>query len=501
MTRSPLLPWTAAAALAALAGGCAVGPNYRRPDAHVPAAFKEVAGWKAAAPADASPRGPWWQDFHDPLLSDLAGQVAAANQTLRQSAANYEAAREAARAERATFFPTLGIDASATRSKSRSGGATTVGGQVISSGSNPVNTYGATGSASWSPDFWGRVRRQTEADVAAAQADAAALASARLSIQAELATDYLELRILDARRQLLINAEDSYQRTLQIAQNKYKAGVAARNDVITAQTQLDSTRAQVIDTRIQRAQLEHAIAVLIGKAPADFAIAPREAVGIAVPAIPPQLPSALLERRPDVAQSERSVVAANARIGVQVAAYFPNLSLTAQGGFQGSPVSKLFTLPFRFWSLGAAASDTLLDFGARSADVRGAEAGYDAAVAGYRQTVLTALQQVEDHLAALRLLAEESAVQQNAVSDAAQASKIAENEYRAGTVDYTTVVTAQVTELNNRETALQIEQNRLSNSIALIQALGGGWEQSDLPSSGQVLARKSQAPEQVAAPR
>jgi len=333
------------------------------------------------------------------------------------------------------------------------------------------------------PDTWGKLRRTVEADVANAQASAADLALARLSTQATLAQDYIGLRTTDDKIRLLEVTVEAYKRTLKITQNKYAVGVAAKSDVITAQTQLDSTRAQLIAAGVQRAQYEHAMAVLVGNAPSEFSIARTPAIGLSIPEVPAQLASTLLERRPDIAAAERLAAAANAKIGIQTAAYFPSLSLSGTGGYEGSPLSQLFTAPFRFWTLGAQATDSLLDWGQRHDLVLSARAAYEATAANYRQTVLTALQQVEDNLAGLRLLKEEAEVEDAAVNEAAQAAQIALNEYNAGTVDFTTVATAQVTELTNRETALGIIQSQLTSSVALIQALGGGWKTDDLPRS------------------
>jgi NodT family efflux transporter outer membrane factor (OMF) lipoprotein len=436
-------------------------------------------------------------------LNDLEGRVATSNFSLQQTAANYEEARQMARADRATLLPTLSADGSAQREKTGSNGAVASGGGGInvSAPTGPVSTFSASLQASWEPDFWGKVRRLTEGAVATAQADAADLASARLSTQASLAEDYIGLRILDAKKQLLDHAVEDYRRTLSITQNKYDVGVAARSDVLTAQTQLDSTRTQALDVGVQRAQLEHAIAVLVGRAPSEFSIAPRPALDLAVPDIPLELPSQLLERRPDIAAAERAMAAANANIGVQTSAYFPDLTLSAAGGFEGSPLDQLFTAPNRFWSLGSQLSETLFDAGERRAEVLQARAAYDASVAGYRQTVLSAFQQVEDNLAGLRILGQEVQIQDAAVSEAADATRITLNEYKAGTVDFTTVTTAQVTELTNRETALAIIQSRLTAGVALVEALGGGWSASDLPTAHQVVTKHSQDGAVVAAPR
>ena len=495
-----------------LLAGCAVGPSYHRPTVATPAAFKEADGWKAAAPSDTTERGAWWEAFHDPLLNDLEAQLNASNLTLQQAIATYEQARQLARADRATLFPTISASGSGTRAKASSGRSAVSGGSstsstssgtgttsgtgtggstvVISSGA-PTNAFSASLGATWSLDFWGRIRQQTASDIAAAQASAADLANARLSLQSTLAQDYVLLRAADERVRLRNNAVDAYGRTLTIAKNKYGVGLVARNDVSAAQAQLDAARAQALDATIQRAQLEHAIAVLVGKAPGDFSIAPVPTLALAVPSVPAQLPSALLERRPDVAAAERNVAAANARVGVQTAAYFPTVSLTADGGFQGSELNRLFRVPNRFWSVGANLGETIFDFGRRRAELKSAEANYDAAVANYRHTVLTAFQQVEDNLIGLRVLDQETELEQAAVNEAAEAARIALNEYNAGIVDFTTVATAQVNELNNRQTALVIQQNRLTAAVALIEALGGGWSSAELPSAHNVLARRA----------
>ena len=479
------LRFSLTAAGLALLAACAVGPDYRRPAVATPSAYREAGDWKAATPDDAAARGPWWRALGDSRLDELEAEVAGSNQSLKQAEANYEAAREIARADRATFLPSIAAAGSADKTHTTLAGTSSV--------------YSAALQGTWSPDFWGRVRRETEADIAAAESTAAALASARLSTQAALAQDYIALRVLDEKKRLLDHAVEDYRRTLQISQNKYAVGVSARSDVISAQAQLDATRAQAIDIGVQRAQFEHAIAVLVGRPPSELAIAPLPVLGVAVPAIPAQLPSDLLQRRPDVAAAERSVAAANARVGVQTAAYFPDVTLSASGGYQGSPLDRLFTAPFRFWSLGASVNESLIDFGQRRAEVLQARAAYDATVAGYRETVLAAFQQVEDNLAALRIQEQEAQVEDSAVNEAAEAARITMNEYRAGTVDYTTVVTSQVNELNDREAALAILQSRLAAAVSLIEALGGGWSAADLPTSHQVLARHSQAGPAVAA--
>ena len=456
------------AAFIALMAGCAVGPDYKRPASAVPAEFKENPGWKVAAPDDGANKGPWWEVFNDPVLNALESQVNASNETVRQAVANYEEARQIVRSDRTGYLPFVSIAGSAQRSKPTQ--ATSIG------PSRATSIYTADLQASWEPDIWGKLRRTVEADAATAAASEADLANARLSMQAALAQDYIGLRATDDKIRLLEDAVAAYSRTLKITQNKYAVGVAALNDVITAQTQLDSTRAQLIAAGVQRAQFEHAVAVLVGKAPSDFAVARTPTIGLTLPEVPAQVPSSLLERRPDVAAAERLAEAANARIGIQTAAYFPALSLSGSAGYEGSPIGSLITAPFKFWTLGAQAADSLLDWGQRHDLVLSAKAAYEASAANYRQTVLTALQQVEDNLAGLRILKEEAQVQDAAVAEASLAAQIALNEYNAGTVDFTTVATEQVTELTNRETQLGITQSQLTSSVALIQALGGGWD-------------------------
>jgi NodT family efflux transporter outer membrane factor (OMF) lipoprotein len=471
-----------------LAAGCAVGPDYKRPEVATPAAFKEGADWGAAVPSDDTRRGPWWEVFNDPVLSGLESQVDSANLTIAQAAANYDEARQIARADRTAYLPTIGVSGSATRERVPAAETETVQGFPATGHSLQETSYAAELTGSWAPDFWGKVRRTVESDVATAQANAADLASARLSTEATLATDYIELRSSDDQMRLLENAVAAYRRTVSITKNKYAVGVSARSDIITAQTELDSTRAQLIGVGVQRAQYEHAIAILLGKAPADFSISRRAELGITMPKIPPVVPAKLLERRPDISAAERAAASANAKIGIQTAAYFPAVTLTGAGGYEGSPLSQLISRPFEFWTLGASAADTLLDWGQRHDLVLSAKATYLATAENYKLTVLTAFQQVEDNLAEIRILGQEALVESDAVTEAAQASQIAVNEYNAGTVDFTTVVAAQVTELTNRETALGIIQNQLTSSVALIQALGGGWTTDDLPKPGKVVS-------------
>jgi len=476
----PLLVGLVAGSLAA----CAVGPNYHRPSAPVPQRFKEADGWKPAEPRDAASGTDWWSVYDDATLSELEKQIDVSNQTLKASEASWRQAVALVSQARSQLFPTIGVTASATRSRGPQGVANLTGTTTTttSPSSHPVNQFDLLGSASWDIDIWGKIRRTIESDVASAQASEADLAAARLSLQGMLATDYIELRVADEQRQLLDETVEGYKRALQITQNQYNVGIVAKTDVITAETQLEGAQSQQINVGVTRATLEHAIAVLVGKPPADFALAPAT-LGSAVPVVPTGVPSTLLERRPDVAEAERKMAAANALVGVAISAYFPDLTLTGTYGFTNTMLSHLISAPNNLWSVGGSAADTLLDFGARSSQVRQARAAYDNAVANYRETVLTSFQQVEDQLATLRILEQQVQVQEQAVKSANQAAQLTLNQYKAGTVAYTAVVTQQSIALADAETLLTIRQNRLTASVALIQALGGGWDASTLGSA------------------
>jgi len=381
---------------------------------------------------------------------------------------------------RAGLFPTIGVSATATRSGGTGGRATSAAtGGTVTPLTHPVNEFELAGTATWDIDIWGKIRRTIESDVANAQASEADLAAARLSAQATLATDYIQLRVADEQRQLLAKTVEGYKRSLEITQNQYHVGVVAKADVITAQTQLGGAQSQLIAIGVTRATLEHAIAVLIGKAPADFSLPPAT-LGATVPVTPVGVPSSLLERRPDVAAAEQRMAAANAQIGVAISAYFPDLTLSGTYGFASNVFSGLVHASNNFWSVGGALNETLLDFGARSAQVRQTRAAYDATVANYRQTVLTAFQQVEDELATLRILEQQVEVQEETVKSADLSVQLTLNQYRAGTVAYTSVVTAQAIALGDAQTLLTIRQNRLVASTALIQALGGGWDAASI---------------------
>jgi NodT family efflux transporter outer membrane factor (OMF) lipoprotein len=467
--------------LALLLSGCMVGPDYNRPDAPVPGVYKELAGWKQAAPNDEIDRGAWWSIYHDPELDQLERQVAVSNQNVKSFEAAYRAAAALVRETQAELFPTVGVTSSVTRNRgggSNAGFASSGGGQ---GGGGAANTeYLVEGNASWAPDIWGKVRRQIESNQAAAQVSAADLANATLSAQGTLAVDYVNLRFEDALQHLLTDTVAEYQRALDITQNQYHAGTASSADVVTAQAQLLTTQAQLVAVGVLRGQYEHAIAILTGHPPADLTI-PVTTLARDVPVVPPGMPSTLLERRPDIAAAERQMQEENALIGVAVSAYYPDVTLSALAGFVGNPLSQLFNVANRVWSLGASASETIFDAGARSAAVDVARATYDQNVAIYRQTVLTAFQQVEDELVALRVLERQATAEDAAVAAARHAVQVTMNQYLAGTVAYTSVITEQTLALGDEQTALAIQQSRLVASVTLIQALGGGWQTQDLP--------------------
>ncbi len=474
---------------------CMVGPDYHRPaSVGSLAPFKEAPpGWTTAQPADASPKGEWWKVYHDPLLDRLERTIVLSNQTVKEYEAQYREAQATVDVARSALFPTLGLTASATRSQfgggaSAAGGvATTAGTTVVASGGSAgrgggaANLYTLEGSASWDLDVWGRIRRQIESDVAAAQVSAADLDNAALSAQASLATDYFELRNQDALLQLYRDTVKAYADALRITRNQYNAGTTPLGNVAAAETQLDTVQAELINVGVLRAQYEHAIAVLTGVSPSELSIA-EGTLTPDVPIAPAVLPSTLLERRPDIAAAERAMQEENALIGVQIAAYYPDISLSALYGYSGNPIGSLIQAANRVWSIGASATETLFEGGLRNADVAVARAAYDLQVATYRQTVLTAFQQVEDELVALRILEQQAAAEATAVKAAQLSVKLALNQYLAGTVAYTTVVTEQEALLINQQTALSVQEERLVASVALVQALGGGFTTADVPS-------------------
>lgn len=476
--KMPLQP-IAAAVLALSLSACTLGPDYQRPELPVAAEFKQAEGWKAAAPADVLARGEWWRLYGDAELDALVGRLNVDNQNLAAAEAQFRQARALVRGARSQLFPILSGSAGVTRSAQGSGSSDTSGGSF---GSGVSESYEAGLSASWEADIWGRLRRNLEANRANMQASAADLAAVRLSLQAELVQTYLQLRVIDEHQRLLDQTVAAYARSLRLTENQYRAGIVPKSDVSQAQTQLKSTQAQAIDLRWQRAQMEHAIAVLIGVAPSELDIAVREDIP-ALPGVPLVVPSQLLERRPDIAAAERQVMAANANIGVAEAAWYPDLTLSASGGYRNSSFSDLFSVPNRFWSLGPQLALTLLDFGSRRAELERAEASYDQTVATYRQTVLDSFREVEDYLVQLRVLEEEAVVQREALEAAQESLRLIENQYRAGTVDFLSVATVQTTALNNERTNLTLLGDRLTASVLLIAALGGGWDSAQLDQS------------------
>jgi NodT family efflux transporter outer membrane factor (OMF) lipoprotein len=478
-------------ALAAVlvASGCMVGPDYKRPPPADPPTmdFKETTGpvvgaaanFQPAMPRDAIDRGPWWAMYADPTLDRLAAQIDISNQTLIQAEAAYRQARALVRQDASGLYPTVSGGAGYTQSGSGSGSSrSTAGGVVAGSGSTGQFTAGP--SLNWEIDLWGRIRRQVESDSAAAQASAADLANARLSAQANMAINYFSMRISEQRMRVYQASVAAYTRSVEIVQNQLDAGIVSRVDLAQAQTQLEQTRAQLVAENITRATFEHAVAVLAGKAPAELSVEPGP-VPPEIPTMEPGIPSTLLERRPDIAAAERQMAAANAQIGVAVAAYYPNISLASTVTLVGSSLNALLTLSNAVWSVGPQIAATLIDGGALKAQVEGARARYDSQVALYRQTILVAFQQVEDALVQQRVLEQQERVQRAAVAAARLAERLSLNQYQLGTVPYTTVVQTQTAALSAEQTLLSIRLNRLTASANLVLALGGGWRDTDLP--------------------
>ncbi|MFS2225462.1 efflux transporter outer membrane subunit [Pantoea sp. B65] len=454
--------------MALLLSGCAVGPDYQRPSAAVPAHYKNAKGWREATPQDHLGKGAWWAVYNDPTLSGLLSQVRISNQNVAQYEAQYRQALALAAESRADLLPTVTGTASSTRSGSSS---TSSSGSVQQSVSN---SHSLQASASWELDLWGKLRRTLEENRASADASAAELANITLSAQSTLAQDYFQLRVMDQQIALYQQSVAAYQRYLQVIENKYQAGSESRATLAQAQTQLESARASALDLSWQRAQLEHAIAMLIGKTPAEFSL-PVATLAASLPPIPDALPSQLLQRRPDIAYAERNVAAANAAVGVAIAGYYPDLTLSASGGFSGSALHNLVSLPNRAWSLGPELSGTLLDFGATSAKVDQARAAYDASVASYRQAVLTGFQEVENYLVELNTLQTEVLAQQRAAEAAKQSARVTYNQYQAGMIDYLDVASTENTSLSQQQNLLSLQSTQWVTSVELIAALGGGW--------------------------
>lgn len=451
----PYLPF-----IVLLLAGCSVGPDYQRPSMAMPVHYKEARGWQPATPRDAQSKGEWWLVCHDATLSGLLSQVSVSNQNVATYSAQYRQAQALAAESRAALFPSLGYDGSVTRS----------GSQITTSSSHQ-----AALSASWELDLWGKLRRTLEEDRASASASAAELANITLSAQSELAQDYFQLRIMDQKIARYQQSVDAYQRYLNVIGRQYQAGTASRATLAQAQLQLESARASAQDEQWQRAQMEHAIALLVGKAPADFSLAAAPLTATP-PAIPAALPGELLQRRPDIAYAERNMAAANAAVGVAVAGYYPDLTLSASAGVSSSVLHSLFSLPSRVWSLGPELSGTLFDAGATSAKVDQARAGWEASVATYRQTVLTAMQEVEDKLVELNTLQGEIAAQQRATDAAQTSARVTRLQYDAGMINYLDVATTENSSLSAQQSLLTLQSTQWVSSVALIAALGGSWQ-------------------------
>ncbi len=469
-------------AIGLVLAGCAVGPNYHLPAATakgvaMPPAYKEAEGWTQAAPSDAVSRQDWWKVFDDPVLDSLEAKVVVSNQTLAQDEAAYRQAKALFDQQRATLFPTVTLGGQGTQSQSPTGFTGAQG--ALTPGSKPIDIYSTSLGLSWDVDVWGRIRRSIEAAHATAQASAGDLANATLSAQTLVAAEYFQLREADAEKRVIDETVKGYADTLRINQAQTKAGTGPLSNELTAQSQLKSAQAQAVDLVKTRAQLEHAIAVLVGEAPADLTIQAADWNPV-VPAVPVSMPSALLQRRPDIAAAERRMQAANAGIGVNEAGYFPDIQVSGQYGFTTTVLKQLANARNNNWAIGATAVETLFNAGATSAKVRQARAAYDAAVANYRQTVLTAFAQVEDNIAALRVLEAQSDLDRAASEEADHAEDLINKQYQVGAVDYTTVVVAQRIALTARVAALQAAKDRLVTMIDLVSAFGGGWSATQL---------------------
>lgn len=498
LARRKTLAALAVSVLVFLAGCRTVGPNYTKaPPLPTPPAFKEqpppnfkeaeAAGWKQSQPGDAYEKGKWWEVYNDPALNALEEQVSISNQNVMQSEALYREAKAAVRVARAALYPTVGFNPTLTNTSL--GGSAAGTNTAVSAGGVTRSLFDLPFTASWEPDLWGNIGRGITASAETAQATAGDLENAKLLYQSELAQDYFSLRGADSEMALLRTTDDSYQEYLTLTRNRFNGGVASDLDVAQAETQLYGLETQLIDLGVARAQYEHAIAMLTGKAPAELTI-PATVEMRLPPPVPVGVPSQLLERRPDVAAAERRVASANEQIGIAMAAFYPVLTLSGTVGLEAPSLLKWFTWPARVWTAGPQLSETLFDSGRRRAMVDEQRAAYDATAAAYRETVLTAMQQVEDNLAALRILEGEAGKVQENIQAANRALTVSTAQYTAGTVNYLTVITAQATLLNAQVTAVTLEMRRLTSSVVLIQALGGGWNSSDLPTEKSLAAVK-----------
>jgi NodT family efflux transporter outer membrane factor (OMF) lipoprotein len=464
--------------------GCAVGPKYNRPAVEVPPAYKEAGDWKPAQPNEQNLGGAWWQTFQDQQLNALEDQIDVSNQNLKAAEAQYTQSRAMLRYYRADYYPSINAGAAATRNRISNNRPP---GHLITNGAT-YNDYQIPVELSYELDVWGRVRKTVESQRGQAQASAADLATVNLSLHAQLALFYFQARSLDAQEQLLNSTVAQYEQAYQLTDSRFKGGLASEVEVQQASTQLEATRAQAIDVGVLRAQYEHAIATLIGKPASSFHLSPL-ALTSPPPLIPLELPSALLERRPDIAAAERRMAAANAQIGVAKAAYYPNISLGATGGFESGVITTLLSGPSIIWSAGASAIAPIFDAGRRRASTDQAIAAYDQTVANYRETVLTGFQQVEDNLAALRILEKEADTQQRAVVASQKSLELSLTRYRGGITSYLEVTTAQSAALADEVAAVNILGRRMTSAVLLIQALGGGWDRSALPERPECCGR------------
>ncbi|HEX3837712.1 MAG TPA: efflux transporter outer membrane subunit [Steroidobacteraceae bacterium] len=493
--RSRLVQLTVLAVL----GGCTVGPPYHRPGTEVPQAYKELTaaqfkdtdGWKVAVPQDATIRGNWWELFADPQLNALEEKVKSSNQTVAAAYASFMQARALVRQAQAQYWPTLTVGASVTRSHQPAIGAASAGSATL--GPSTGNEFSLPFDASWTPDLWGRVRNLVKGNIAAAQSSAADLANAQLTAEAELAVDYFQLRSQDRLIVLTDATVKAYSESLDYNRAQFETGIGSDEAVAQAQVQLQTTQAQATNLGIARAQYEHAIAVLVGQPASSFAV-PAATLTVAPPAVPLGVPSQLLERRPDVAADERLMAQANAQIGVAEAAYFPTLTLSASAGFESTNAAHWLTWPARFWSVGPSLSETIFDGGLRSATVAQYRAAYDQAVATYRQTVLTAFQQVEDNLASLRILSQEIRQEDLAIASSQRYVNLATDRYKLGLDPYLDVITAQTSYFSSQQTGVTLRLQQLTASVQLIEGLGGGWNAAQLPTSADIRADKPEHP-------
>jgi NodT family efflux transporter outer membrane factor (OMF) lipoprotein len=448
-----------------LAAGCAVGPNYHRPMVPTAAAYKELNGWKPSEPADILSRGPWWRVYNDPVLDALESQVDISNQNIKSAVDAAAEAQALVREAEASFWPSITVSAGEEH--------------TVTGGTSAVNLKSASGDVTWSLDLWGQVRRTVESEKASAQASAAAVVVARLAAHADVATDYFELRAQDQLQTVLNTISAADEKALKITQAQFHAGVAYKADILSAETELLTAQAQQVNAGVERGTLEHAIAVLIGKPPSELSLKAAP-LASTIPTVPPGVPSTLLERRPDIAQAERTVAAANAQIGVAISAFFPSLTLSGSDEYEGLRFGKLIRASNQIWALGPTLAETLFDGGLRRAQVAQARASYRETVDQYRQTVLSDFEQVEDELVTLRILEKQAVLETQLVADSREAVTLTLNQYKAGTTPYSSVITAQTTELSAEETALTVQLDRFTASVALIEALGGGWNVSEL---------------------